>query len=184
MSNTVTTDSTPPLVSLDQITIASPCRMDWDLMDGDERVRFCGKCKKNVYNLSAMSDSESLDLIQNSGDEICGRIFKRSDGTVVTNMCPPEAKRGKRQFQFSIAGLVLLMTASAGLCAPAPWIGKKIQPLVDRFRNRNAPVVPVNRALMGEVAFAPTPMAMPAPKVIIGKVLSPQPDTQSTENDD
>jgi hypothetical protein len=40
---------------LDQIKIASPCSADWDRMEGTDRVRFCGECKKNVFNLSAMT---------------------------------------------------------------------------------------------------------------------------------
>src|SRR5688572_20020017 len=36
---------------LTQIRVASPCRARWDEMEGDERVRFCGHCQKNVYHL-------------------------------------------------------------------------------------------------------------------------------------
>jgi hypothetical protein len=28
-------------------------------MDGDDRVRFCRECNRNVYNLSAMRSAES-----------------------------------------------------------------------------------------------------------------------------
>src|SRR4051812_47184360 len=37
---------------LDRITIASPCTASWDDMAGDDRVRFCASCQKDVYNLS------------------------------------------------------------------------------------------------------------------------------------
>src|SRR5262245_30602687 len=39
---------------LARLRIASPCSADWDEMTGDDRVRFCGRCRKNVYNLSEM----------------------------------------------------------------------------------------------------------------------------------
>ncbi len=47
-----------------KFSIASPCKRDWSKMTGDERVRFCGDCKMNVYNLSAMSQAEVLALVK------------------------------------------------------------------------------------------------------------------------
>src|SRR6516162_8887116 len=38
-----------------RLRVASPCPADWNAMQGDDRVRFCGQCEKNVYNLSAMT---------------------------------------------------------------------------------------------------------------------------------
>src|SRR4051794_35729115 len=48
---------------LDAVSIASPCTASWDSMIGDERVRFCGSCQKNVYNLSAMVSDEAERLL-------------------------------------------------------------------------------------------------------------------------
>ena len=47
------------LPMLDQVRVASPCSASWDEMLGDERVRFCTSCEKNVFNLSAMSREET-----------------------------------------------------------------------------------------------------------------------------
>ena len=44
---------------LNNIKIASPCSANWDEMYGNERKRFCGDCKLNVYNLSGMSRDEA-----------------------------------------------------------------------------------------------------------------------------
>jgi hypothetical protein len=41
------------LGKLDSIQVTRPCDTDWELMSGDDRVRFCEACQKNVYNLSA-----------------------------------------------------------------------------------------------------------------------------------
>jgi hypothetical protein len=40
--------------NLDEIEIATPCPASWEAMTGDDRSRFCGQCRLNVYNLSAM----------------------------------------------------------------------------------------------------------------------------------
>src|SRR5262249_10788550 len=39
---------------LDNVRIASPCHARWEDMVGNDRARFCGQCRKNVYNFSAM----------------------------------------------------------------------------------------------------------------------------------
>jgi hypothetical protein len=43
---------TVSLSLLDRIEIASPCTVEWDSMTGDDRSRFCGQCKLNVYNIA------------------------------------------------------------------------------------------------------------------------------------
>ncbi|MEO6951979.1 MAG: hypothetical protein ABI321_09215 [Polyangia bacterium] len=51
------------LAVLDGIRVAAPCRADWNEMSGDERVRACGACNKNVYNVSEMTRAEAEALI-------------------------------------------------------------------------------------------------------------------------
>ena len=52
----------------ENIKIARPCKMSWDKMSGDDKTRFCGKCDKNVYNISAMTKDEAEKLIlENEG---------------------------------------------------------------------------------------------------------------------
>jgi hypothetical protein len=73
---------------LDNIHIASPCPANWDEMFGNDRKRFCGECKLNVYNLSDMTRREAENLLINSEGRLCVRFFRRADGTVLTKNCP------------------------------------------------------------------------------------------------
>lgn len=73
---------------LNNIQIASPCSADWNEMVGDERSRFCGECKLNVYNLSGMSQREAENLLINAEGRLCVRFYKRADGTILTKDCP------------------------------------------------------------------------------------------------
>ena len=73
---------------LDNIKIASPCSMNWDEMFGDNRKRFCGECKLNVYNLSDMSESEAENLLVETEGRLCVKYYRRADGTVLTKDCP------------------------------------------------------------------------------------------------
>lgn len=62
-------------------------------MDGDERVRFCRECSRNVYNLSAMSAPEACRLVAEREGRVCVRFYQRRDGTVLTSDCPVGSKR-------------------------------------------------------------------------------------------
>ena len=73
---------------LDSVQIASPCSANWNEMYGDERKRFCSECKLNVYNLSGMTRREAENFLINSEGRVCLRIFRRNDGTVLTQNCP------------------------------------------------------------------------------------------------
>jgi hypothetical protein len=76
---------------LDQIEIASPCLQSWDAMEGDDCKRFCQACKMDIFNLSSMSKSEITDLLlsaEQTGDKVCGRFYRRLDGTIMTRDCP------------------------------------------------------------------------------------------------
>jgi hypothetical protein len=82
---------------LEHIRIASPCKADWNAMTGDERKRFCDQCDKHVYNLSGMSREEAERLICDTETQVCVRLFRRADGTVLTNDCAVGAKRVRRR---------------------------------------------------------------------------------------
>jgi hypothetical protein len=73
---------------LNNIKIASPCSADWNAMFGDNRKRFCGDCKLNVYNLSDMTKIEAENFLMASEGRVCVKFFKRADGTVLTKDCP------------------------------------------------------------------------------------------------
>jgi len=57
-------------------------------MYGDDRVRFCGQCSQNVFNLSAMTTEEAEDLIRRADGKLCVRFYRRDDGTILTKNCP------------------------------------------------------------------------------------------------
>ena len=100
------------------LRIASPCRAPWDNMDGDDRVRFCRECNRNVYNLSAMTKREARRVVTEREGRLCVRFYQRRDGTVLTSDCPVGAKRaflrGAASAGAAVAGIAAgLMTLSA-----------------------------------------------------------------------
>ena len=69
-----------------RLLIATPCKMKWSDMAGNERVRRCAACQLNVYNVGSMTTAE-LERFLAAGKSACVRLQRRSDGTVVTGDC-------------------------------------------------------------------------------------------------
>lgn len=82
---------------LSHVRIAAPCRADWASMRGNERVRFCGECSMNVYNLSNMSKTDAEALITAAEGRLCVRYYHRTDGTILTGNCPAGLQALKRR---------------------------------------------------------------------------------------
>jgi len=102
--------------TLADVQVASPCRASWEEMAGTERVRFCQECRRNVYNLSAMSRSEAEDLVrQRETRRLCIRFYRRTDGTMLTADCPVGVRRIRRAALRSWGVLLGSLTAVLAL---------------------------------------------------------------------
>lgn len=137
---------------LQNIRIASPCAADWDQMYGDDRKRFCGDCKLNVYNLSGMSREEAEALIMNAEGRLCVRFYKRRDGSVITEDCPVGWARLKQRTKvWATAAFSLIMALFSGIfivslfSKPRATIGSMI------------PVTTPPQHTMGAVSIQPGP---------------------------
>lgn len=99
--------------------IPTPCPMDWDRMTGDDRVRFCERCGKHVYDFTAMGPDERSSLtsrVLSDCEELCGRLYRRPDGTLVASECPsePDPAAGSRPITIrSVMAAFLSRTSAA-----------------------------------------------------------------------
>jgi hypothetical protein len=98
------------------LRIAAPCPMSWDSMVGDNRVRFCDKCQLNVYNTSLMSATETVQLIKEKEGRVCIQLYRRSDGTVITDNCPV----GLRAVRNAAKAVLQVICAAIGLMLSLP----------------------------------------------------------------
>lgn len=115
---------------LDRVRVASPCEASWDDMVGDERVRFCGQCGKDVYDLSAMMREEAEQLLrEKAGGEMCVRLYRRADGTVMTADCPVGERRGRRRKSAVAMAVGGGLAAAAALLAPQEPAPVTLEPL-------------------------------------------------------
>ncbi len=106
-----------PQQLLQIVDVATPCRADWDSMTGDDRSRFCGQCRKHVYNLSAMPADQAVALIREREGDLCIRLYRRMDGTVLSGDCPIGVGRVWKRLKAVAAGVTAasLLGLSAAL---------------------------------------------------------------------
>ncbi len=98
---------------LDDVRIASPCSARWDDMVGDDRVRHCAACDKDVFDISGMTRAEAVELVTKSAG-VCIRMFKRADGTVMTADCPVGVRK-KRVRRLAVLGAGISAALGGGL---------------------------------------------------------------------
>src|SRR5262249_21267818 len=91
---------------IDYLRVASPCPVSWDEMIGDDRVRFCDLCQLRVHNIASRTRPEALVLIRKAeGSRICARLYRRTDGTIITKDCPVGLRAIRRRVA-TVAGAV------------------------------------------------------------------------------
>ena len=103
---------------LDHVRVAAPCQADWDQMIGSERMRFCGQCSLNVYNLSHMTRADAESLIAQNEGRLCVRFYRRADGSIITKECPVGLKAIRRRVAHvarAISSMVLGLFAGLGV---------------------------------------------------------------------
>lgn len=153
---------------LNNIKIASPCSANWDEMYGNERKRFCGQCKLNVYNLSGMTRGEAEDLIANSEGRLCVRFYRRMDGSVITQNCPVGwAKVKQRARVFTTAMFSVIVGLLSGLFFVWAFSRQKTTVVVGRLAvEPRATPTPRLEPLMGAITVpSPTPKPKPTPEL-------------------
>ncbi|HEY1552923.1 MAG TPA: hypothetical protein VGG28_34070 [Kofleriaceae bacterium] len=176
-----TTQGRKSLPVLDNVRIATPCRASWDRMLGDDRMRHCNDCNKNVFNLSAMTRDQAEALIVAKNGDLCARYYQRADGTILLSDCTiGVAQRNKRRLVAAGAFALLAGTSAAAMMQKHKsrdfTMGEVHVDTTLQF-SRPPVVVPVIHTeppmpMMGAVAF-PTPPAPPPAHALMGKIKRP-----------
>lgn len=83
-------------------------------MRGDDRKRFCQQCKLNVFDISELTETEVRALLLKSEGRVCGRIYRRRDGTVLTRDCPTGLRAVRLRLLRGFAAAVALIAGLVG----------------------------------------------------------------------
>jgi hypothetical protein len=162
---------------LDDVRVAAPCSAGWDKMVGTERVRFCGQCNLNVYNLSAMTKRDAERLIAETEGRLCVRYYRRTDGTILTKNCPVGLRALKRRLSriaaVSASAIISFVTgilAVTGL-KENPLLPAAIRSAMIKIKEPKVVPAPPITPMMGAVA----PRDYRQGQTVMGKVvIAPQ----------
>lgn len=109
---------------LDDVMIAAPCNLAWDDMPGNDRVRHCRDCNKNVYNISAMTKNDAEQFLRQNGTSECLRIYRRADGTILTDNCPVGLRKlrdkARNVLRFTAAVLSNILAVTCAFAQQTP----------------------------------------------------------------
>jgi len=138
-------------------------------MPGTDQVRHCGQCNKNVYNLSAMTRGQAEALLRETEGRICARLYRRADGTVLTENCPVGLRAiGRRISRVAGAAMSAMATLSSAAAAQFPFL-----PIPPALQEAKAAVSGVVRDITGR--------GIPDAKVVVSQAGSKS--TQVTNTD-
>ncbi|HVR84597.1 MAG TPA: hypothetical protein VMU54_09820 [Planctomycetota bacterium] len=154
-----------------ELRVSSPCPMSWEDLVGNDRIRYCGKCRLNVYNLADMEPPEVEALVRRTEGRLCGRLYLRGDRTASLRDCPGAARqRWLRRLIGAASVLVLAVFATIfrNLERPdpgslPPWLQKAVA-LIDPEPVPPRPAgKPPFRVLLGGICPVTPPVPSAAP---------------------
>jgi hypothetical protein len=158
------------------LRVGTPCPVGWAAMPGDDRVRFCGQCQQNVYNVASLTPSEVERLVREREGRVCIRLQYRADGTVITRDCWHAFRVARER----VLGTALALAASAvGFWGGVGVLRRVFRRLTDVEELSPPPRAGLGRATLGELSPPPPP----PPRAVSGRrrhktvVLPPEPDT-------
>jgi hypothetical protein len=139
--------------------------MSWQDLQGDDRVRFCGKCRLNVYNLADMERDEIDRLVRRTEGRLCGTLYMRGDRTATIQKCRGAAIRKKVRALLTLGTLLLLGATSWFFRTQIKLDRAVCPPLVQDALDWIDPPPSRPMRLMGEIACPPPPPPPQAPPV-------------------
>ncbi len=158
--------------TFDQIDIATPCSVDWDQMAGDERVRHCGDCRLNVYNVTEMTRAEAVTLIAaNETGRTCLRLHRRPDGTLLTQDCWARLRAARQRgwLAFAAALVVVALTQLGFRFAALGWLIQRTQARPPVAAPPSTPAPPLSPTSTPQVPV----VKEPEPPMLMGVMVAP-----------
>ncbi len=160
---------------LNQAFIETPCESSWDKMTGNDSVRFCGQCSLNVYNVANLTDKEAEAVFTKGREQgrVCARLYRRPDGTIMTDNCPRSLRRIRDASRWLKTKIVAGFALTLSLFAPAQAEDTK------KKQAEGAAQKESQKAKMGDVSMPPK---VEQQRVKMGEVYIPPKATGSTNN--
>lgn len=169
--------TTTNLIDLDRVQVAKPCKANWADMAGDDRVRHCGSCDLDVYDISAMSREAAQEFLasRTGAGRTCIRFFRRADGRLLSRDCPVGVRAAWKRVSWAAAALLAGGFAAAAMFAPRGAGVWNVTPFrqVSEFVSATFGTPPAPVPTMGEAVCPPAPPQQPVE--VMGDFIAPPP---------
>lgn len=77
-------------------------------MTGDDKIRLCGQCDRNVHNISGMNEREAAQtILSRESGRLCTYYRRNADGSVHVDNCPEILKAARDKVYALVAGVLL-----------------------------------------------------------------------------
>ncbi|CAN5347841.1 hypothetical protein BH11CYA1_BH11CYA1_37890 [soil metagenome] len=160
---------------LSQAFIDTPCESSWDKMTGNDSVRFCGQCSLDVYNVANLTDKEAEAVFAKGREQgrVCARLFRRPDGTIMTDNCPRSLRKIRDASRWLKTKIVAGFALTLSLFTPAHADDSK------KNQAKAAPQKQTQNAKLGDVYIKPKEEQ---PQAVLGEMLvAPKPATSNID---
>jgi hypothetical protein len=155
-----------------ELRISSPCPLDWNDLVGDDRIRYCGKCRLNVYNLADMPRAEVEALVRSTEGRLCGRLYLRGDRTATAQNCRGYRARQLLRRWLTAAALLLLSgftwvsrSSEGPPRTNLPGWANNVLDVVDPPKKQSTPIIQDQMGVMicPRKTVPPAPVPTPGP---------------------
>ena len=152
------------LTVLDNLRVATPCPARWEDMHGDDSRRFCTDCSLHVYDFSKMTSEEVVTLVTETEGRVCGRLYRRADGRVITSDCPVGLARARRALARTTLKVAAVILVGLGFIAAIRPRSRTVVPTITSVRQVGpyktlqqwlSPNTVTPPVLMGDICFVP-----------------------------
>jgi hypothetical protein len=157
---------------LETLRVVSPCLEGWERMTGDDRTRHCQGCEKNVFDVSQLSRDEAERLLERTNGDVCVRLTRRPDGSIVTRVSDPVAPvvpiRLRRAGPVAVAAMGLMLGVSGAAYAQEPVENQPVadKPAVVAFSSKDE-VTPTDGAFASVTGTVRRPDGNPTKAVVM-----------------
>jgi len=105
----------------DRLNVVSPCASSWGRMSGSADKRHCAECNKFVFDFSQMTRSQIEAVVTAKRGQLCARITRREDGSLVMlEPPPPPINRGHSPLATAVVSAILGISVPATAQPAAP----------------------------------------------------------------
>ena len=155
-------------MSLDSLRVRDACTESWNEMAGNDQVRFCSHCAKDVNNISAMTRKQARRLVRRSGGSLCIRYVQHPETkapifaeqlTQITRRRAPLMAAGVMSASLSLAGLTYAQGGAVGRVAKPTPVRTETVECEDKGAKNNTPPEP--RTVLGDALTSGTDKTAP-----------------------